>query len=196
MPVNADDGVIGPQTGGGLGDIALQGSCLLYKDDVIPSLAVWAGAILPTGSTAGNASAYTGSGIFTGQAGFTALKAFGPLELSANLGYQHPLSQPVHAVSSAFFVGDALMGNLQANWEIFPSLRLGLGATTFRGWITSSSVAPTASSMSKLKLIPSVEWQFLPEQGLRLAYGGDPGLGPWSNSMTDNTAYAVYYRFF
>lgn len=196
VPVNADDGIIGPQTGGGVGDITLQGSYVCFTDEVLPSVALWAGAILPTGSTAGNAAAYTGSGIFSGQGGLSLLKTFGSLELSANLGYQHPLSQPMQAVSSAFFVGDALVGHLQTNWEVIPSVRLGLGATTFRGWISSPNVAPSAASMSKLKLIPSLEWQFLPEHGLRLAYGGDPGIGPWSNSMTDNTVYAVYYRFF
>lgn len=196
VPVNADDGIIGPQTGGGVGDINLQGSYVCFKDEVLPSVALWAGAILPSGSTAGGAAAFTGSGIFSGQAGLSLFKRFGPLELSMNLGYQHPLSQPQQAISSAFFVGDALVGHLQTNMELVPTLRLGLGATTFRGWITSANVAPSAANMSKLKLIPSVEWQFLPDHGVRLAYGGDPGIGPWLNSMTDNTVYAIYYRFF
>lgn len=195
-PVDAEDGVTGPQAGGGIGDISLQGSYVALRgDELWPSLALWGGLVLPTGNAAGNPAGFTGSGVLSGQLGLSLLRTFGPLELSASAGYQRPLTQPSQAVSSAFYVGQSLLSQLQANLEVVPGWRLGLGASAFYGEIGASDVSPTASRLGKLKLIPSVEWQLTPEQGVRLAYGADPGIGPWMNSMTDRTFFAVYYRF-
>lgn len=195
-PVDEEDGVFGPQSGGGVGDITLQGSYVALRgEDFWPSLALWGGLVLPSGNAAGNPASFTGSGVLSGQVGLSLLRSFGSLEVSASAGYQRPLTQPPQDVSSAFYVGQSLLGQLQANLEVAPGWRLGLGASTFYGEIGATDVAPTASRLGKLKLIPSVEWQFAPEQGVRLAYGADPGIGPWMNSMTDRTLFAVYYRY-
>lgn len=195
-PVGEEDGLAGVQQGGGLGDVALQASAVAYPgDDLVPSLALWSGLSLPSGHASGAAAGFTGSGVASGQLGLSVFKLYETLELTASLGYQQPLTRPLQALSSAFYVGSAAIAQLQANWEVLPSLRLGLGATAFRGWVSDPEVASTASELAKLKLIPSVEWRFLPEQGLRFAYGADPGLGPWQNAMTDQSVTLVYFQY-
>lgn len=190
-----EDNPIGERTGGGLGDIALQGSCVTFPgDELLPSLALWAGAILPTGNAAGDPAGFTGGGVASGQVGLSLLKAYGPLELSASVGYQRPVTTP-SVVSSAFYVGNSGLGQLQANLDLPAGFRLGLGASAYRGFISGENVAPSAESLGKLKVTPSVEWRFLPSQGIRFAYGADPSVGPWLNAMTDRTFYASYFCF-
>lgn len=190
-----EDNPIPPRSGGGLGDIALQASYVaLEGDEVWPSLALWSGALLPTGNASGDPSAFTGSGVWSYQLGLSALQRFGPLELSASAGFQGPFAQGSSQVTSAFYVGQSLLGQLQANLDV-GSLRFGLGASAFRGRVIADNIAPSAESMGKLKLTPSVEWRFVPNQGIRVAYGSDPGAGPWLNAMTDRTWYASYFCF-
>lgn len=196
VPVDEMEGTSPLKAGGGVGDVTLQASYVAYRGvDLWPSLAVWGGMILPSGNAAGEAATFTGSGVISGQLGLSALRSLGPVELSASVGIQRPLTEPAAGISSAFYVGQSVLGQLQANWEVHPDWRLGLGASTFYGEVSASDASPTAAKLGKLKLTPSVEWRFMPEQGLRLAYGADPGGGPWVNAMTDQTLIAVYYRF-
>lgn len=197
VPIDTMDGQSDRQFGGGFGDVSLNTSYVAYRSDGFwPSLALWGGLLLPTGNAAGSVAAtYTGSGIFSGQIGLSGLKQLGPVELSAGLGYQRPLSEPTTDVSTAFYVGQSVLGQLQANWEVIPSWRLGLGASAFYGEVAAREASPTASNLGKLKLTPSVDWQFMEGQGVRFAYGADPAAGPWINAMTDRNYILTYYRF-
>lgn len=185
------------QSGGGLGDVSLQTSYVAYRGEGYwPSLALWGGLIMPSGNAAGESAAtFTGSGVFSGQLGISALKTLGPVEVSAGIGYQRPFTEPAADISTAFFVGQSVLGQFQANWEFWPSWRVGLGASSFYGEMAARDTSPTASKLGKLKLTPSIEWRYLEGQGLRLAYGADPGLGPWVNAMTDQNVILSFFRF-
>lgn len=197
VPIDTMEGQPEFQTGGGIGDVSLQTSYVAYRgEDIWPSLALWGGLVLPAGNAAGESAAtFTGSGVFSAQVGLSALKAIGPVELSAGIGYQRPFSEPAADVSTAFYVGQSVLGQFQANWEILPTWRLGLGASSYFGEMAARDTSPTASKLGKLKLTPSVEWRFLEGQGIRLAYGADPSPGPWVNSMTDQNLIFSYFRF-
>ncbi len=196
LPIDAMEGTPTSQAGAGIGDLSLQASYVAYRgEELWPSLAVWGGMILPSGNATGDAASFTGSGIVSAQLGVSALKAVGPVELSAGLGIQRPLTEPAANVSTAFYVGQSLLGQLQANWELHPAWLIGLGASTFYGEVAASDASPTAAKLGKLKLTPSLEWRFIPGQGLRLAYGADPSAGPRINAMTDQTFILAYYRF-
>ncbi len=197
VPIDTMDGASEQQSGAGMGDISLQTSYVAYRgEDFWPSLALWGGLMLPTGNATGaSAATYTGSGVFSAQIGLSALKMLGPVELSAGVGYQRPFSEPAADVSTAFYVGQSLLGQFQANWEFVPSWRLGLGASSFYGEMAARDTSPTASKLGKIKLTPSIEWRFWEGQGVRLAYGADPSPGPWVNAMTDQNFILSYYRF-
>jgi hypothetical protein len=196
VPIDTMEGQSEQQFGGGLGDISLQTSYVAYRGDFWPSLALWGGVLLPTGNASGDAAAtFTGSGIFSAQLGVSALKMVGPVELSAGIGYQRPFSEPAADVSTAFYVGQSVLGQFQANWEILPAWRLGLGASSFYGEMAARDTSPTASKLGKIKLTPSIEWRFMADHGVRLAYGADPAPGPWVNTMTDQNLIFSYYRF-
>lgn len=194
IPFDEMEGTVSSQSGAGLGDISLQASYVAYRGEDLPSLAFWGGLILPSGNATGEAASFTGSGVVSAQLGLSALKDLGPFELSASVGLQRPLTEPASGVSRAFYVGQSFLGQLQANWELHPAWRLGMGASAFYGEVAATDASPTAAKLGKLKLSPSVEWRFMPDQGLRLAYGGDPA-GPWVNAMTDRTVVLAYYRF-
>lgn len=197
VPIDTNEGQPEYQTGGGFGDISIQTSYVAYRgEDLLPSIAFWGGLLMPTGNASGEmAATFTGSGVFSGQIGVSALKTLGPVELSAGVGYQRPFSQPAEDVSTAFFVGQSVLGQFQANWEVLPALRLGLGGSAYYGEMAERDTSPTASKLGKLKLTPSVEWRFRESQGIRLAYGADPSPGPWVNSMTDRNLIVSYFRF-
>jgi hypothetical protein len=187
----------GPLSGGGLGDLALQGSAVVYRGDgPWPSLALWAGLVLPSGRSSGSPADFTGSGLVSGQLGLTLLKALGPWELTAGLGYQRPMSRPAAGSSTAFTIGQVATGQAQVSVELFSGWRVGMGASGYAGTLASADPAQADSQLGKLKLMPSVEWRFAPTQGVRAAYGADPGTGPQLNAMSDQTLFLVYYRYF
>lgn len=195
MPLDADSGS-GARLGGGLGDVLLQGSSIVYwGDEFWPSVAFWGGLTLPSGASSGEPENFTGSGVWSAQAGLSLLKTLGPWELTGSLGYQRPLSRPPVEASAAFYIGQVATAQAQAAVEVLPGWRLGLGASGYYGAIASSDPETPDSMLGKLKLIPSLEWRFLPKQGVRLAYGSDPAVGPQMNAMTDRTIFLVYYRY-
>jgi len=197
VPIDTMEGQSEFQSGAGIGDVSLQTSYVAYRGEHFwPSLALWGGLVLPSGNASGEAAAtFTGSGVFSAQIGLSALKSLGPVELSAGIGYQRPFSEPASNVSTAFYVGQSVLGQFQANWEVIPDWRLGLGASTFYGEMASRDTSPTASKLGKLKLTPSIEWRFMEGQGVRFAYGADPSPGPWVNAMTDQNFIFSYFRF-
>ena len=187
----------GSLSGSGLGDMLLQASSVAYwGDEFWPSLAVWGGLLMPSGNSAGSPETFTGSGVWSGQLGLSMLKTLGPVELTATLGYQRPMSRPAANAASPFFIGQVATAQAQAAVEVRPGWRLGLGATGYYGTLASSDPQTPESMLGKLKLMPSIEWRFVADQGLRLAYGADPGTGPQINAMTDQTLFLVYYRYF
>jgi hypothetical protein len=190
------DNILGPRSAGGWGDLTVQGSAILHRgSEWTPAVATYAGVSLPTGTSAGDAAAFTGSGVVSGQVGLSLLKGFGPLELTTSATYQRPITTPQGEAASAFYIGQALIGQVQADVEVFAGWKVGLGANGFLGMTGVVDSAPTAAKLSKLKLVPSIEWRVAPEEGVRAAYGGDPTAGPWSNAMTDQTLFLVYYRY-
>ncbi|HEY9856252.1 MAG TPA: transporter [Stenomitos sp.] len=196
-PLDDENGPVPPQYGGGLSDITLQGSYVaLQSEEWWPSVSLWAGLVLPTGASSGDAAGFTGGGSLSGQIGVSAFRSFGAFEAFGNLGYQGPLANGTSATQTAFYVGQAFIGQAQVYWNLTPEWKLGLSAMTVRAWISDPSVAATASSLGKIKLSPSVEWRFTPEHSIRVAYGADPTIGPWLNSMTDQTLSVVYSRYF
>lgn len=196
IPLDPGDGS-GSLTGGGLGDMLLQASSVAYwGDDFWPSVAVWGGLLMPSGNSAGSPESFTGSGVWSAQAGLSMLKTLGPVELTASLGYQRPMTQPAATAASPFFIGQVATAQAQAAAEILPGWRVGLGASGYYGTLASADPQSTGSTLGKLKLMPSIEWRFVSEQGVRLAYGADPGAGPQLNAMTDQTFFLVYYRYF
>ncbi|MNT11440.1 hypothetical protein D3C72_1463220 [compost metagenome] len=187
----------GSLSGGGVGDVMLQASTVAFRgDEIWPSIAVWGGLIMPSGNSTGSPESFTGSGVWSGQLGLSMLKAMGPWEVTASVGYQRPMTQPSAEAASPFFIGQVATAQAQAAVELLPGWRLGLGASGYYGTIASTDPAPSDSLLGKLKLMPSVEWRFVPDQGVRLAYGTDPGAGPQLNAMTDQTTFLVYYRYF
>ena len=187
----------GTLSGGGLGDMLLQGSSVVFwGDDLWPSVAVWGGVLMPSGNSSGSPENFTGSGVWSGQLGLSLMKALGPWELTGSLGYQRPMTRPTEGSSTAFFIGQVATAQVQAAVEVLPGWRLGLGATGYYGSIASADPATTDSMLGKLKLMPSMEWRFLPGQGVRIAYGSDPAFGPQLNAMTDQTLFLAYYRYF
>lgn len=196
---------IGRQTGLALGDLSLQGSWTVYQADTW-ALAAWGNASLPTGN-AGNATGalpppgtvdttavgLSGAGVFSLQGGAMAIAQTGPFELVGNLGFQHPLSAPP-ASASSLYVGQALLAQAQANWNLSDALRAGLGLNGFLGQgVFGASAVPVP--MSKLKVIPSLQWAYAPRQGIRFALGADvPTFG--ASALTDVTGYVVCYQFF
>ncbi len=147
------------------------------------------------GVAEGDAAGFTGSGVVNGQLGLSLLKGYGPLELSLGAGYQRPLTQPAGVEASAFYIGQAFLGQAQADVEIFAGWKVGLGLNGFLGMTGVVDAAPTAATLSKLKVVPSVEWRVAPDEGVRAAYGADPALLPGSNAMTDNSLFLVYFKY-
>ncbi|MBM3266784.1 MAG: transporter [Candidatus Sericytochromatia bacterium] len=195
-PVDELDGVTGPRQAGGWGDLNFQASALLYRgSEDLPAVAAWAGLALPTGSAEGDAAAFTGSGVANGLIGLSFLKGYGPLELSASAAYQRPLTRPAGAVASAFYIGQALLGQAQADVEVFAGWKAGVGINGFVGATGVVDSAPTAATLSKLKVVPSLEWRPTPDEGVRAAFGADPTVFPGTNAMTDSTLYLVYFKY-
>jgi len=196
IPLDATNGS-STLSGGGIGDMLLQASSVAYRgDEFWPSLAVWGGVIMPSGNAAGSPENFTGSGVWSGQVGLSLLKSVGPWEVTGSLGYQRPMTRPAEGSSTAFSIGQVATAQVQAAVEVLPGWRLGLGASGYYGAIASSDPATADSVLGKVKLMPSIEWRFVPAQGIRLAYGSDPAVGPQFNAMTDQTLFLVYYRYF
>ncbi len=191
------DATAGSLSGGGLGDMLLQASAVAFRgDEIWPSLSLWLGLVLPSGNSTGSPENFTGSGVWSGLGGLSLLKISGPWELTASVGYQRPMTRPPAGATSTFYIGQVATAQTQVALEILPGWRLGLGASGYYGSLGNSDPATADSMLGKLKLMPSVEWRFVPEQGVRLAYGADPGMGPQLNAMTDQTLFLVYYRYF
>jgi hypothetical protein len=174
-----------------MGDVSVQGS-YKFLEGAEWALAAWAGGSLPTGNATGDPQSLSGAGVVNGQAGMIALTQLGDWEFSANLGYQRPFGRPPLS-SSSFYIGEAWLGQVQGNYRLNDTWRLGLGANGYVGQGRfGSSDLPV--SMAKLKLVPSVQYALNPTEGVRVALGYDPAaLG--RNSMTDMTLYAIFYQF-
>lgn len=203
--INATD--LPGSLGAGIGDIQLQGS-YKFLELMDFALAGWGNLTLPTGAIKPQEPAFTtGSGIPTLAGGVLALYKPMPSgdfegepswldslqhEFFINLGYSQALGTPP-SQSSPFFQGQSLLYQLQWNLQFLPGWIAGLGLNGQLGaW---SAGANRWQPASRLKLVPSLQYEFQPGQGIRVATGADlPVLG--SNSLTDVSVYAVYYQFF
>jgi hypothetical protein len=181
-----------PRTvGSAMGDVSFQGS-YKFLEGAEWALAAWAGGSLPTGNATGDPQTLSGAGVVNGQAGLIGITQLGDWEFSANVGYQRPFGRPP-LTSSTFYVGEAFLYQLQGNYRLNDTFRLGLGANGYAGQGRFGSSEQTVS-MAKLKLVPSVQMALNATEGVRVAFGYDPeSLG--HNSMTDMTVYAIFYQF-
>lgn len=181
---------LGWQTGGGIGDIQLQGSYTFFSS-LHWATAAWGNLTLPTGRAQGDPQALTGAGIWSGSAGV--LGVFKPLEtveLFVNLGYSLPFNTPDPA-TSPFFLGQALLWQAQGNWQFADRWRVGLGLT---GHVGSWSGTRPAQLSSRIKITPSLQFEIDMYSGIRLGAGFDPPV--WgSNNLTDNSLSLVYYQY-
>ncbi|MGV3525986.1 MAG: hypothetical protein ACO1RX_17315 [Candidatus Sericytochromatia bacterium] len=196
--------------GAGLGDIQLQTSYKFLEGDTW-ALAGWGSLSLPTGRVdAESPWNTTGSGIPGLSAGLIGLLRPEPTmqfeigpetpnwwenpnwELLLNLGYAQAIGTPP-VQASPFFLGQSFVGQLQGNLVVGPGLVAGLGLNTQLG---SWTAGPDQTQLSaRVRLVPSLQYEFNPDQGLRFAVGADlPALG--ANTLTDAAAYLVYYQFF
>lgn len=181
----------GRATGAAVGDIAVQGTAKLYEATSW-ALAGWASATAPTGNATGEAQLLSGAGVWSGSGGLLALAQPGEWELSANLGYQRPLGRPP-LTASTFYVGEAWLYQLQVNRRLDDTWRVGAGLNGYAG-VGRFGPSDIGVPMTKLKLMPSAQYAFGPNEGLRVAVGWDPAtLG--SNAMTDLSVYAVFYQY-
>ena len=178
-------------TGYAFGDVLLQGSYKFYE---APSWAVagFLGGSLPTGQAAGSPESLAGAGVANGLGGLLAIGQFGDLELLASVGMQRPFGRPPLAAGT-FYIGDAWLYQAQGNYRLDDRFRVGLGlsGTSGEGRFGTNELA---FSMAKLKLIPSLQYAWAPDRGVRLALGYDPARFG-ANSMTDVTAYAIFYQY-
>lgn len=177
--------------GAALGDAAIQGTHKFYETGDW-AFAGWLGANLPTGQASGDPAGLSGTGVVTGQGGLIALTHLGDVELSGNLGYQRPFGNP-SAAGATFFTGESWLYQLQGNYRLSDAWRFGLGVNGFwgRGQLAASAVAVP---ISKLKVIPSAQYAWSADQGVRVAAGYDPAaLG--ANAMTDFTVYTIFYQY-
>lgn len=177
--------------GGALGDVSLQGSYKLLESGPL-ALGAWGGMILPSGNALGDAASLTGSGIWSGQLGLTGISQCSSWEVIANVGTQLPIAS-VNGQGGVFALGPAAIYQLQVDYLPADGWRVGLGLTGYLGQAFAGSGGRTQLA-AKMKLLPSVAYQWSWTQGVRAALGIDPMvLG--SNSMTDATLYVVLFQF-
>ncbi|MEZ0373977.1 MAG: hypothetical protein ACAI44_33100 [Candidatus Sericytochromatia bacterium] len=193
--------------GGGIGDLQLQGSYKFLEWQSF-ALAGWSSLTLPTGPVhPANPAFTTGSGLPTLSGGLLGLYRLAPAdgffetepawwqrldgEVFLNLGYAQALGTPP-VQASPFFQGQSLLYQLQGNLRFAPGWLAGLG---LNGQLGAWSAGPDRLQLaSRLKLVPSLQYEITPTQGLRLAVGLDlPVLG--ANSLTDSSVYLVFYQF-
>lgn len=196
-------------TGGGVGDLQLQGSYTFWEANQI-GLAAWTSLSLPTGQVDIDKPAnITGSGVANLAGGVMGVYRSQPhfqqaelswqdwlssrdWELVLNLGYSQALANPP-LQASPFFLGQSLLYQLQGNLVLAPQWVVGLGINGQLGRWTAGPDRWQAAS--RVKLVPSLQYEMDMNQGLRLSVGADlPVLG--ANQLTDLAGSLVYYQFF
>jgi hypothetical protein len=184
----------GPAYGGFFGDVSLQASYKLLELEFSEfsglALAGWGGLTLPTGLATGDPASLTGNGLWAGQLGLTALGQWDNWEGIVSLGGQLPLGATGPAAPYA--VGPGLTYQLQGHYRLGDAWRVGLTLNGFVGQTVSLGGPPPWAT--KLKVMPSVAWQWNASQGARAALGIDPAL-IGRNSMTDATLFLIFYQY-
>jgi hypothetical protein len=175
--------------GGAIGDVSLQGSHRLWHNDEYV-VSAWGGLQLPTGQAYGDPAGLTGAGLLAGQLGLAAIAQWGDWEAVANVGSQLPIVATA-ARTGVFALGPTLLYQIQMNRQLSPEWRVGLGCSGYFGQMASGS---TAMPAAKLKLTPSLIYQWDMTRGMRLSLGLDPML-LGRNAMTDATLSAVFFQF-
>lgn len=181
-----------PAFGGGLSDLQFQGSYKFWEHENA-ALAAWGNLSLPTGQiNSAQPEWTTGAGLATASLGLLGLyKPNFDWEFFLNLGYSRALGEPATTLSP-FFVGQSLISQLQANFQFLPRWHLGLGLNGQWGaWSAGSSGFQPAA---KLKLVPSLQYEFDRYQGVRMAVGLDLPVAGF-NAQTDLSLSLIYYQF-
>jgi hypothetical protein len=70
---------------------------------------------------------------------------------------------------------------------------VGLGLNGYRG-NGQFGASDTVTPMAAIKLVPSVQYSWGGDKGIRVAAGYDPLVGGM-NAMTDLSGYAVFYQY-
>lgn len=184
----------GQALGGFLGDVSLQASYKLLElepaENASLAFATWGGLTMPTGLASGDPAALTGNGLWAGQLGLTALGQWNGWESIVNVGGQLPFG--ISGQAAPFAVGPGLVYQLQGNYALADDWRVGVAVNGFLGQAAANGGPPPW--VAKVKIIPSVTWQFWRNQGVRAALGIDP-LVAGRNSMTDATLFLVFFQY-
>jgi hypothetical protein len=177
--------------GAAFGDLALQATHKFYEGDNW-ALAGWGGASLPTGNVTGDPASYSGAGVWSGEAGLVGIWQQDDWEASANLGYEQPFGTPPLSTAS-FYVGQALLYQLQANYSLSYGWRVGVGVGGYRG-IGRFGTDQLNVPMGKFAVMPSVQYAWNTSQGMRVSAGVDPTtLG--TDALTGMSASVVFYQY-
>ena len=178
-------------TGAALGDVAVQGSLRLYERDQW-AVAGWSSATAPSGSVTGDPAALSGGGVWSGAGGLLAIAQPGDWELVANVGYQRPFGRPP-LTTATYYLGEAWLCQASASYKLADAWRAGFGLSGYSG-VGRFGTSDLPVPLAKLKVMPTLQYEWSAMQGVRLALGVDPS-GTGTNSMTDVTAFAVFYQF-
>lgn len=177
-------------SGASLGDISTQLTYKVYEENNF-ALIPWFKADLPTGQSVGNPENLSGSGVLRLNGGVLGIKTIDKFEFLLNLGYQHPFGVPV-SFNTNFYPGNALIGQVNGNYQIFGNLKAGLGISGFAGKLLySNNSMPTF----KIKFTASLQHDLSMYHGIGISAGYEPRfLG--ANTTTDTNLNIVFYQFF
>lgn len=181
-----------PSTGGALGDLALQGTRKVFELGDF-AVSAWGGLTMPTGNVNGDPAGFSGGGVWAGQAGLVALAQLGPFELMGNLGYEQPFGIPPISTTS-FYIGQALLYQVAANYSVTSALRAGIGIDGYNGLGRFGNNALPVP-MAKLSVMPSLQYAWNQAQGARVAVAADPTTFG-TNALTGLTGTVVFYQYF
>ena len=178
--------------GTSLGDLSFQGTYKIYDDNISNfASSIWGKVDLPTGQATGRAESLSGSGVSKITGGFFAIKRLESFELIGNLGYQKPLGNLSY---NNFSIGNALMYQGQANYQVNHIFKVGLGFIGVLGeWLYNKN--NNAILTNKIKLVATSQYDFSFYEGISLALSYDPQLFG-RNTTTDTALNIVFYQYF
>lgn len=179
------------RTGGGLGDLVLQGSATLWEWPW-GALAAWGSSSAPTGTATGEAQTLTGQGFWTAGAGLVTVWQWEGWEATLNAGHQRPIGTPAQA--NPFSLGPVWLYQAHLNYSVHEKLRLGFGLNGLMG-VWEAPVGGQSQPTAKVKVVGTSQLALSPVNGLRLALGFDPERVGAQNALQDVTLYVIGYQY-
>lgn len=173
-----------------LGDINFQFTYKVYEENNLGFIP-WIRLEIPTGQSVGDIENISGSGLFKPSLGIIGIKSFGKFEIIFNIGYQYPLGSPVNS-NISFYPGEAIMSQINTNYEIIRNIKIGLGLSTFYGKLLYNN---NSLSVFKSKILSTLQYEFSMYNGIGLSIGYEPYYYG-KNITTENNINLVFYQFF